>query len=112
MKIVQTLWCGDRKLTASPFWWEEARRNLMSWALSCMSLREHYDEVVLYADSEAAHMLVDTLHLPYTEVVVCYDGFDCLTCHWALVKVRTYSLQTEPFLHVDGDIYLPHGERI
>lgn len=80
----------------------------MSWALSCMSLREHYSDVALYADSEAAHMLVDTLRLPYSEVVVCYDGFDCLTCHWALVKVRTYSLQTEPFLHIDGDIYLPH----
>lgn len=35
-----------------------------------------------------------------------FDGFDCLTCHWALAKVKAYSLQTEPFLHIDGDIYL------
>lgn len=107
MKAIQTLWCGDRKLTESPFWWLHPEYNLMSWALSCMSLREQFGEVTLYTDSEGAKMLVDKLKLPYTEVVVNYDGFDCLTCHWALAKVRTYSLQTEPFLHIDGDIYLP-----
>lgn len=107
MKAIQTLWCGDRKLAESPFWWLHPEYNLMSWALSCMSLREHFDRLTLYTDSEGARVLVDKLKLPYTEVVVNYDGFDCLTCHWALAKVRTYSLQTKPFIHIDGDIYLP-----
>ena len=106
MNIIQTLWCGGRKLTESPFWWNHAEYNLMSWALSCMSLKEQFGKVTLYTDSEGAKTLLDTLKLPYTEVVVNFDGFDCLTCHWALAKVRAYSLQTEPFLHIDGDIYL------
>ena len=106
MNIIQTLWCGGRKLTESPFWWNHAEYNLMSWALSCMSLKEQFGKVTLYTDSEGAKTLIDTLKLPYTEVVVNFDGFDCLTCHWALAKVRAYSLQTEPFLHIDGDIYL------
>lgn len=107
MKAIQTMWCGDRKLIRSPFWWREAEYNLISWALSCMSLRKGLGGVTLYADSEGAKVLVEKLKLPYTEVVVNYDGFDCLTCHWALAKVRTYSLQTEPFVHIDGDIYMP-----
>jgi hypothetical protein len=108
MNIIQTLWCGDRKLTESPFWWNHAEYNLMSWALSCMSLKEHYSDITLYTDSEGARVLVDTLKLPYSEVIVNFDRFHCLTCHWALAKVRAYSLQTSPFLHIDGDIYLPH----
>lgn len=106
MNIIQTLWCGGRKLTESPFWWNHAEYNLMSWALSCMSLKEQFGKITLYTDSEGAKTLIDTLKLPYAEVVVNFDGFDCLTCHWALAKVRAYSLQTEPFLHIDGDIYL------
>ena len=35
----------------------------MSWALSCLSLREHYDEVALYTDSEGKRILIDELHL-------------------------------------------------
>lgn len=79
----------------------------MSWALSCMSLRERFGKVTLYTDSRGVRMLIDRLGLPYDEVVVCFDGFDCLTCHWALAKVKTYSMKAEPFVHIDGDIYLP-----
>lgn len=107
MNIIQTLWCGNRKLTESQFWWSHAEYNLMSWTLSCHSLREHFEKVTLYTDTEGARILIDTLRLPYSEVIVNFDGFDCLTCHWALAKVRAYSLQSAPFLHIDGDIYLP-----
>lgn len=107
MKAIQTLWCGGRSLLRSPFWWRDAEYNLMSWALSCHSLREQFGAVTLYTDSEGARVLIDRLRLPYTEVVVNYNDFDCLTCHWALAKVKTYSLQTEPFVHIDGDIYMP-----
>ncbi len=107
MNIIQTLWCGERKLTESPFWWLNAEYNLMSWALSCLSLKEQFDKITLYTDSEGARVLVDTLKLPYSEVTVGFDNFNCLTCHWALAKVSAYSMQTSPFLHIDGDIYLP-----
>jgi hypothetical protein len=79
----------------------------MSWALSCLSLREHYDEVALYTDQEGYDILVNKLHLPYTEVNVVYDKNLCLPHHWAYAKVKTYSMQTKPFLHIDGDVYLP-----
>lgn len=107
MRIVQTFWSAGRNPLEHSFGWLHPEYNLMSWALSCHSLREHYDEVVLYTDTFGKHVLIDTLHLPYTEVNTIFDDFKCLPQHWALAKIMTYSLQTTPFLHVDGDVYLP-----
>lgn len=107
MRIVQTFWTAGRDPLEHSFGWLRPEYNLMSWALSCLSLREHYDEVALYTDEQGKHVLIDLLHLPYTEVNVVYDEHLCLPQHWAYAKIKTYSLQTKPFLHVDGDVYLP-----
>lgn len=109
MRIVQTFWTAGKSPLEESFGWRHPEYNLMSWALSCLSLREHYDEVVLYTDSLGKEILIDTLHLPYTDVQVVFDDFPCLPQHWAMAKVKTYSLQTEPFLHVDGDVYIPNA---
>ena len=106
MRIVQTFWTAHQDPLRHGFGWPHAEYNLMSWALSCLSLRQHYDEVVLYTDSAGKHVLIDELRLPYTDVHVVYDDFECLPHHWALSKVKTYSMQSEPFLHIDGDIYI------
>jgi hypothetical protein len=47
MRIVQTFWSGGKSLLQDGFGWLHPEYNLMSWALSCLSLREHYDEVAL-----------------------------------------------------------------
>lgn len=106
MRIVQTFWTAGKDPLHESFGWLHPEYNLMSWALSCLSLRAHYDEVALYTDSVGKHLLIDKLKLPYTEVNVVFDDFECLPQHWALSKIKTYSLQTEPFLHVDGDVYI------
>ena len=107
MRIVQTFWTAGRDPLKYSFGWAHPEYNLMSWALSCLSLREHYDEVALYTDQEGYDVLINKLHLPYTEVNVVYDKNLCLPHHWAYAKIKTYSMQTKPFLHVDGDVYLP-----
>lgn len=107
MKIIQTFWTAGQDSLKYGFGWTHPEYNLMSWALSCLSLREHYDEVELYTDSAGYHILIEVLQLPYTKTHVIFDNFQCLPHHWALSKIKTYSLQTEPFLHIDGDIYLP-----
>ncbi len=107
MRFVQTFWTAGRNPLEHGFGWLRPEFNLMSWALSCLSLREHYDEVALYTDEQGKHVLIDLLHLPYTEVNVVYDEKLCLPQHWAYAKIKTYSLQTKPFLHVDGDVFLP-----
>lgn len=107
MRIVQTFWTAGRDPLKYSFGWAHPEYNLMSWALSCLSLREHYDEVALYTDQEGYDVLINKLHLPYTEENVVYDKNLCLPHHWAYAKIKTYSMQTKPFLHVDGDVYLP-----
>lgn len=106
MRIVQTFWTAGRNPLEHSFGWLRPEYNLMSWTLSCLCLRKHYDEVALYTDEQGKRVLIDLLHLPYTEVNVVYDETLCLPQHWAYAKVKTYSLQTKPFLHIDGDIFL------
>lgn len=53
--------------------------------------------------------MIEELALPYTNVHVALDDFFCLPYHWALSKIKTYSIQNSPFIHIDGDIYLPNG---
>ena len=108
MRIVQTFWTDRQSLLENSFGWINPQFHLMSWALSCLSLRKNYDEVVLYTDSEGYRVFIELLKLPYTEVVVQYDGLQCPRPHWAYPKMLTYSLQKKPFVHVDGDLYIPH----
>jgi len=70
-------------------------------------MRKHYDEVVLYTDSAGKDALINRLGLPYTEIHVVFDDFPCLSHHWALAKIKTYSMQTAPFLHIDADVFAP-----
>lgn len=108
MKITQTLWTGQKDLLKDGFGWIDSEHHLTAWALSCIKLREFYDDVVLYTDSQGKKILGDCLHLPYTEIKVVYDKLKCRQAHWAYPKIMTYSLQDGPFLHVDGDVILTH----
>ena len=65
MRIVQTFWTAGQDPLKHAFGWLHPEYNLMSWALSCLSLREHYDEVALYTDSEGKRILIDELHLSF-----------------------------------------------
>lgn len=106
MKIVQTFWSGRQKPLETAYGWPRPEYNLMSWVLSCLSLRRFYDDVELYTDKMGYELLIEKLRLPYTHVHVVYDGNLCRPLYWAYAKIRTYAVQTEPFLHVDGDVYI------
>ena len=70
MKAIQTFWTCNRSLLEHSFYWKGPQCHLMAWALSCLSLREHYDEVVLYTDSNGYKVFGELLQLPYTDIVV------------------------------------------
>jgi hypothetical protein len=79
----------------------------MSWALSCLQLKNFYKEVVLYTDQAGYDLLIEKLKLPYDKVYIELDTLN--TYHkdlWGLSKIHTYSKQKEPFLHVDGDVFI------
>ncbi len=108
MKIVQSFWsCHETNLLKFKAGWISPEYNLMSWALSCLQLKQSYPEVTLHADNVSAKMLIDTLRLPYDKVTCdlnCLDKYHPQL--WALPKIHTYSKQQNPFLHVDGDVFI------
>lgn len=107
MKIIQTFWSGGLSLRENAFGWLHPEYNLMSWALSCLTLRRHGYEVSLYTDQMGKEWLINRIGLPYTEVFPIYNESLCLPKHWACAKIKTYSLQQEPFIHIDGDVFIP-----
>ncbi|WP_123803310.1 DUF6734 family protein [Maribacter sp. 4G9] len=113
MKIVQTFWSGTFQ-NQSPLeiraGWLSPEYHWMSWSLSCLLLTRLYDQVELYTDETGKQVLIDILKLPYTDVHVIFD--DSFKIHpqlFSVAKIRTYSLQKEPFVHVDGDVFLWKG---
>lgn len=108
MKIVQTFWSGSSSnIIKDTFGWYAPEYHLMSWALSCFQLRKFYDDVVLYTDEKGRELLINYLKLPYTKVVVNLDELNKEDSDlWAMSKIYTYSKQDEPFLHVDGDVFI------
>lgn len=104
MKIVQTFWHGNNSLLDNSFGWMNPQYHLMSWALSCLSLKDNYQNIVLYTDSHGYEIFAEQLKLPYTDIIIQYDNLTCPEPHWAYPKLLTYSLQKEPFIHVDSII--------
>jgi hypothetical protein len=84
-----------------------AKYNYMSWALSVLTLKKHYKNVELITDEAGKSLLMDTLQLPYNKVTICLDELNHYHPKlWALGKIKAYQMQKEPFLHIDGDVYI------
>ncbi len=109
MKYVHTFWIDEGKnaLEAS-FGWCSAKYHLMSWALSCLQLNKFYENVELVTDTRGKELLIDKLKLPYKKVRIELDDlkFDCSPQLWVTNKIYSYTLHDEPFLNVDGDVYI------
>jgi uncharacterized protein DUF6734 len=112
MKIVHSFWSkpalkrdkGNEKINGG---WRHEKYNYMSWALSCLSFKKQYKNIELVTDAKGKKLLVDTLKLPYTSVRVELDVLNHYPSElWAAGKLFAYSLQNEPFIHVDGDVYV------
>ena len=88
--------------------WPEKKYCYMSQALSCLQLAKFHGDVELVTDTVGRQLLLDEMDLPYTNVRLDLDNFppypgEC----WYLKNIFTCSIQEEPFIHVDGDVYIP-----
>jgi hypothetical protein len=107
MKIIQSFWSQnlENPLNDNYGWLSEAH-NWLSWILSANQLAKFY-EVELYTDQKGYEILINQLQLPYHKVHVVLDELNHYhKSLWAMPKIKTYSLQNEPFLHVDGDVFI------
>ena len=111
MKIIQSYWSHPDLSTRNQR--EFIKLNLnkyMTFALSVLRAKKFYNQVELYTDNVGKELLIDLLELPYTKVHVCLDDltekYGEYSHLWALGKIYTYSLQNEPFFHVDNDAFI------
>ena len=108
MKIIQTFWSQNNPSIdiSHKGGWLCNKANLACWTLSCLNAKAKYGHIELYTDSTGYELLINKLKLPYDKVHIVFD--DGLIKHipkelWAIAKLYTYTLQTEPFIHIDGD---------
>lgn len=113
MKIVQSYWSkpmlmndNSDAIFRSNGGWVDKIYFYMSWALSCLKFNELYGNVELVTDKYGKLILQDMLELPFSSV---RDEMDILNDYdhnlWALGKIYAYSIQEEPFIHVDYDVF-------
>jgi hypothetical protein len=106
MKAVWSFWSkpfeAQRRLH-----WPSERHYLFAWVLSVETARRHYPDTWLITDDAGARLLVDRLGLRFARVST---DLNALAHHdpewWALGKVYAYRMQTEPFIHIDSDVFL------
>ncbi len=107
MKIIQSFWSGNQNNINDGYGWYSPRYNWISWILSCHQLIKYYDNVELYTDDFGYDILINKLQLPYTKVHVVLNELDIYPKDlWAIAKIKVYSLQEEPFIHIDGDVFI------
>jgi Family of unknown function (DUF6734) len=87
--------------------WLRPEHYFLSWVLSIQTAREHFAKTALYTDDEGARLLVDGLGLEFDQVSTELNPLSKFDeKFWALGKVVTYGAQTEPFVHLDSDVFL------
>ena len=107
MKIIHSFWSGNNKeILTHNYAWLKPEYHWLSWILSAHQISKFYP-IELYTDSTGYEILIKKLQLPYTKVHVVLDELNHYhPSLWALPKIKAYSLQKEPFLHVDGDVFI------
>lgn len=109
MKIIQSFWTkNDRQIFTNDFRWHSPHYYWLGWILSTNQLRKFYSDVELYTDTLGYEILIEKLNLPFTKVHVVLDDLNSEYLHdfWAIAKIKAYSLQEKPFLHIDGDVFI------
>jgi len=112
MKIIQSFWSlpsQDSNTVSNRInsGWLDESYNLLSWTFSCLKFREFYNQVELTTDLYGKEILIDRLRLPYTAISTELENIRGVNPNlWSFGKIYTYSLQKQPFIHADGDIYL------
>ena len=112
MKIVQTYWTKPMFQKSGDLYnrlqggWPSLKYALCAMVYSCLSIKKYYPNIELVTDTYGYKLLIEEFGLPYTKVDLSLNNFDADPNLWALAKVYSYSLQDEPFIHVDNDIFI------
>ena len=111
MKAIYSLSVGKNATRNNEFCGYRCKEELLDALLLSSSISaKNFDKVELYCDTEAANLIKeDGRNFPF-EIIICLDSLSWVSNDfWAYSKVFVYSLQTEPFCHIDIDAILWNG---
>ncbi len=113
MKLVYSLYIGESNNHNGDFCGYSSSDDLLnSLLLSSTVSGRNFDKCELYCNTRAKELISeDGRVFPFTSIIVCFDYLDnWLQLHnWAYPKLVTYSMQKEPFVHLDFDAILSDG---
>jgi hypothetical protein len=113
MKLVYTFYVGPSNNHNGAYCGYRNSEDLLdSLLLSSTISGRHFTACELYCNRRAWQLIQqDGRAFPFTNVIACLDELDdwLLLHNWAYPKIVTYSLQREPFVHLDYDAILSDG---
>jgi len=104
MQVIQ-IYTPYYKSQDKSFYEEKTIKNeyhILSWTLSCLQLRKHYENVKLITNAEGKELLIDHLCLPYTEWEIIPD--EALNECYSFLLVL--GARSQPFILVDKNVFL------
>ncbi|MFH6989966.1 DUF6734 family protein [Flavobacterium collinsii] len=105
MKVIYSYWETGSGLN-KPGNWFNSRFMLSSMVASVLNSYKHYGRVEMVTDS-TSKVWIEKLGLPFEAIKTDLDELDRYDKNsWALGKIKAYSIQKEPFLHIDLDVIL------
>ena len=108
MKIIYSLWTDPMKLNNNALGFNSLDDFFQSFILSVNVARQHYPNIHFYTDDYGVELIKPYEgQLNFTQVHNVLNDLDWLPKNWwAFPKIYVYSLQKEPFMHLDNDFYL------
>lgn len=105
-RVVWSFWSEPFRRD-QPSIWLSKKHHFLAWVLSVEEARKHYPKTALVTDDAGARQLIDGIGLEFdsvsTDLNVLQQGNPKL---WMLGKLHAYRAQTEPFVHLDYDVFL------
>lgn len=106
MRAVWSFWSKPYAAKAHALW-RTPLHHLLGWGLSVQTASQYYPDTLLVTDTAGKKLLVDELGIPFRQVSTELDRLHDFDPAWfSLGKLVAYSIQDQPFVHLDADVFL------
>tara|TARA_Y100001958_G_C21230703_1_gene556419 strand:- start:318 stop:1322 length:1005 start_codon:yes stop_codon:yes gene_type:complete len=79
--------------------------------LSILAAKKSFGNIHLYTNEEGKNHF-EKFNFPYDSISTELEGMDVERGGFAMGKLKTYTLQKEPFIHIDHDTFLFEGRHL
>lgn len=79
---------------------------ILSWKTSVELSSKNFNNIILCTDTWSYENLFKEINLPFTDVKIILDNILLDTNLWSISKAYAIKEMTEPFIHIDSDVYI------